>query len=325
MSLDEKWDQFLAGEEEEEERLPEMLSVPEPSTLYISTNTIISYFTGPIPLISTFWRIPIVPYSTPMVGVIKKQLKFNSASEEGKEAIMEQLSAYADTNVHIIHHSEVKGYRDARKISIGICKKDILSKRAKAKNAFYNCFVLILRVLVDDEFREFHVKVFLTGKIEIPGIQVASHLDKITELLTEVLTSIHPQLKYSKHSEQTVLINSNFTCGFYVHRNKLHDLLKYKYRISTVFDPCSYPGIQCKIYYGTEVTPVKQAIGISFMIFRTGSVLIVGKCPEHVIHEVYAYLSRLLKEEYVHIVDTHCTGSKKVKKSKVKKQKLSIR
>ena len=44
-----------------------------------------------------------------------------------------------------------------------------------AKNVFvvvvFFCFVLILRIKINNIFKEFHIKVFNTGKLEIPGIQ----------------------------------------------------------------------------------------------------------------------------------------------------------
>ena len=51
---------------------------------------------------------------------------------------------------------------------------------------------------------------------------------------------------------ETVLINSNFNCNFYIIRNKLHHILKYNYNIHSLFDPCSYPGIQCKFFCNKE-------------------------------------------------------------------------
>jgi hypothetical protein len=39
------------------------------------------------------------------------------------------------------------------------------------------------------------------------------------------------------------------------------------------------------------------------MIFRTGSVLIVGKCSEEVLFVIYHFLKKLLEEEYEHIVN----------------------
>ena len=37
---------------------------------------------------------------------------------------------------------------------------------------------------------------------------------------------------------------------------------------------------------------------MSFMIFRTGSVLIVGKCNEDILHEIYNFLKNMLEEEF---------------------------
>jgi hypothetical protein len=40
---------------------------------------------------------------------------------------------------------------------------------------------------------------------------------------------------------------------------------------------------------------------ISFMIFRTGSVLIVGKCNEDVLREIYDFIKTMLETEYMTI------------------------
>jgi hypothetical protein len=40
---------------------------------------------------------------------------------------------------------------------------------------------------------------------------------------------------------------------------------------------------------------------ISFMIFRTGSVLIVGKCNEDVLLEIYGFIRTMLETEYMTI------------------------
>ena len=101
-----------------------------------------------------------------------------------------------------------------------------------------------------NKIKEFHIKIFNTGKIEIPGIQndniVHKILDKLVILLKET-TNI--EIVYNKNNIQNVLINSNFNCGFFVNRNKLVKILKYNYNIQALYDPCSYPGIQCKFYY----------------------------------------------------------------------------
>ena len=170
--------------------------------------------------------------------------------------------------------------------------------RCKKKGAFYNCFALILRIKHLSAFKEIHVKVFNTGKLEIPGIQSDEMLVKTLELLCDTLRKISIGLEgitWDNSKNSIVLINSNFTCGYYINREKLYHRLKYHYGINSAFDPCSYPGIQSKFYYdhskdrdeqtgiplsGVEKPDKDKITEISFMIFRTGSILIVGMCDE---------------------------------------------
>ena len=107
-----------------------------------------------------------------------------------------------------------------------------------------------------------------------------------------------------------LLINSNFNCGFYIDREKLFDILRFKYKINSCYDPCSYPGIQCEFYYDTKLkinTGVQAETidgtikKLSFMIFRTGSVLIVGKCEEDVLIKIYEFVKTLLEDEFVNV------------------------
>ena len=66
------------------------LTVPEPTPIYISTKSKIAYLQEPVDL-SIFWNIPVISYSTPSNGVIKKQIKFNSKSAEELNVIQERL------------------------------------------------------------------------------------------------------------------------------------------------------------------------------------------------------------------------------------------
>jgi TATA-box binding protein (TBP) (component of TFIID and TFIIIB) len=292
---------------------------PKATDMYISTKTKIAYLNSKIDLKKMFWDIPIIPYYRPTNGVIKKQMKFNSFEKEELELIQNKLKdePYFEENV-IIHINNPSGrieFKDVRKITIGISKKDILSYRCKKKSAFYNCFVIILRMKVGDNFREFHVKVFNTGKLEIPGVQNETIFQQI---LDEVIKTLQPYighgLGYKPNTNETVLINSNFNCGFFINREAFNDILKFKYNIQAMYDPCSYPGIRCKFYYNPDITIqngcqiseenknlYKNIKKVSFMIFRTGSVLIVGKCDENVLIVIYNFLKNILNDEYTNI------------------------
>jgi len=295
---------------------------PTPGDIYISTKSKIAYLNNKIELNDVFWKLPVIKYTTQSNGIVKKQMKFNSTSQEEVDKIKEHLeNEYCVTEQVLTSVTSPSGsknwFKDVRKISVGISKKDIVSYRSKQKCAFYNCFVMILRILIEDKddpeygnFHEFHVKIFNTGKVEIPGIRSDYHLQVVLDnILIHMSPIIGNEITYNGKCD-TVLINSNFNCGFFIQREKLFDILKNKYNIQCIYDPCSYPGIQCKFYYDktkelqngvryhVNVEKNENVVVISFMIFRTGSILIVGMCEEDVLQHVYVYIKNLLVTEF---------------------------
>ena len=295
--------------------------------IYISTKTKIAYLTQPVNIYDIFWDIPVQHYYRRREGVIKKQIKFQTTDPAFIASIKEKLEKQPRCyDEYVIEHIENPNgrimYKDQRKVSIGLCKKDLQSGNLKKKRAFFNCFVLILRInggiaspderAPEDDilYKEMHVKVFNTGKLEIPGIQEDSTLTHVLQLLVSVLRPyLGEELDYIKNRCETALINSNFNCGFYIDRDALFQLLKYKYRMNCNYDSCSYPGIQSKFYYIPERRPDDQNgqqpvsmdmpyYEVSFMIFRTGSILIVGKCNEDILHVIYQFICSILVTEY---------------------------
>jgi hypothetical protein len=360
-SIDDEWDCFLQNEYDDEieydlqtnninyningknYHLTNVTDIPKCSDIYISTKTKISYLNKQdIDIKRIFWDIPILDYSIPKNGIVKKQIKYSSTCKEETESIEQRLANIKCYEEQIIEHIDnpegrIK-FKHQRKISIGTCKKDILSYRSKKKRAFFNCFVIIMRLYddVDDTFKEIHVKVFNTGKMEIPGIQCDVFLEKVLALLVSTLQPIlGGDLAYLPEKNETVLINSNFNCGYYIDRDKLYDLLKYKYRINSNFDACSYPGIQSKFYYDNTLKEANEQTGqqpnhknfdeVSFMIFRTGSVLIVGKCQEYVLYKIYDFIKDILEVEYQNVKcinNIETTSSVKTRKRKIRKKVL---
>jgi len=308
---------------------------PEPTDIYISTKSKIAYLEQPVDL-KIFWDIPVIPYSRPENGVIKKQIKLNSKTPEELSMIQKRIKKELYYDEHIMSHIDNPNgrikFKDIRKITVGISKKDIMSYRSKKKQAFYNCFVMIIRVKLDNLFREFHIKVFNTGKLEIPGVQSESMFEIVLKNIIQILQPFHNYTLSYKQSSDTVLINSNFNCGFFINREILYDILRNKYTIQAIYDPCSYPGIQCKFYYnddvgvqtGVQITTenkhkYKNITEVSFMIFRTGSVLIVGMCDENVLQDIYTFLKALLKAEFKNICQKIITDEDKINKDKKKK------
>ena len=318
------------------------LDIPKCSDIYISTQTKIAYLNSPIKLYEIFWKLNVLDYYKPQDGIIKKSIKINCDTPEEVTDLENNIKKQENIDIHILSQvnnpnaRKVK-FKDVRKIDIGLSKKDLISYRKKKKGAFYNCFAIIMRILYKGEYKEVHVKIFNTGKLEIPGIQFDELLIITLDKLITILRPLtNDSLEYNKDDISTVLINSNFSCGFFIDRFKLYEILKTKYNIIAAYDPCSYPGIQCKFYYNKYN---KEHLGykknneeiqnynkywkeISFMIFRTGSVLIVGNCDSYVLHIIYDFLKKLLFQEYKNIYIKNNTTKKKKAVKKVRKKTL---
>jgi hypothetical protein len=175
--------------------------------------------------------------------------------------------------------------------------------------------------------------------LEIPGVQSEEMFETVLENIITILQPLHTDTLSYKQTSDTVLINSNFNCGFFINREILFDILRSKYNIQAIYDPCSYPGIQCKFYYnndigiqtGKQITSenkekYKDITEVSFMIFRTGSVLIVGMCDENILYEIYHFLKMLLMAEFSHICQKLITdeNDNKHKKKKIRKKIIHI-
>lgn len=329
--------------------------VPECDALNISTKTKALFLNQEVDIQRVFWDIPVIPYWQPTGGVVKKQMKIVCKTPEELDAYMQRLPGltyYREQIIKQINLVNVRRtkFKDERKISIGMSQKDILNARGKKKNAFYNCFALIIRTLYEGQFREVHVKIFNTGKMEIPGIL---HADLLTNIKAQLLALLRPWISpvdFVDNQEcDGVLINSNFNCGYHVNRDVLYEILRSeKYGLEAAYDACSYPGIKCKFYFNNErrADPMSQRgtldpedcvlklseLGklkikyteVSFMIFRTGSVLIVGNCSEAVLTFVYDFLKRLFTEEYARICIDNLDDEAREKKVKPRRRTVDM-
>lgn len=370
MSLNDEWEAFMSSANDEEEEtnataqefdplnpetyvdkrnlhLFENVSPPEPSPIYISTKSKISYLNISIDL-DLFWKIPITPYSSALEGCIKKQAKITSATKEELDEVQNKLANETYVEQFVVCHVEnlngrVQKFKDTRKISVGICKKDLTNK-VSSKQAFYNCLALIMRFKIEGKFREFHVKLFNTGKIEIPGIKTDTIYQYVLDRFIQFIQPFHPDKSiYCKPNNDIVLINSNFNCGFYINRENLIQILKYKYNIQPIYDPCNYPGVKAPFYYNPELNiqtgilpskhddkdknknkdknKDKNIIKVHCSIFRTGSVLILGTCDEIILQEIYEFVSNMLKTEFKYICSSVIDDGNRPKSTKDKKRK----
>ena len=330
--------------------------IPKCQDLYISTKTKVLFLNQPINIQTIFWELPVIEYWKPHEGIIKKQIKIVNKTEDEYNEYKKKLDNayyYTERVIKQINNPQARRikFKDERKITIGISKKDIMNCRCKIKNAFYNCFAMILRFKFEGSFREIHVKVFNTGKLEIPGVLNSQLFDVVKEMIIEYLKPhmTNGEIGFlDNNQEDNVLINSNFNCGFFINREKLYSILRSdKYGIETAYDPCSYPGVKCKFYFNhdigfdpilqngkiiecergmkmSELNDNKKYTEVSFMIFRTGSCLIVGNCSEKVLLFIFEFIKQILKTEYysIHVVNDEQVV--KHKKTKLRKRIIKL-
>lgn len=349
MALDAEWEDFMINGDEAEFNndniFPNKNFKPKFSDIYISTQTKIGFLDDVVDLENIFWKLPIIDYKEAETGIIKKIIKINSQTEDDVIKLEENIKKEKNVSYDIINQintltGNVKKFKDIRKIICGISKKDLINFRKKKKSAFYNCFAVIIRIKYKNKFKEINVKLFNTGKLEIPGIQNIETLNIAIKILLDTIENVSgKKYKYLKNKVETVLINSNFSCNFFINRSNLYNILKFKYNIHSLFDPCSYPGIQCKFYYNKDnienngVCKCEKKCNlnkknkklnkckiISFMVFRTGSILIVGNCDEDIIHIIYKFIVNILKKELFNDTITKKIDTKKKKKKKYRKR-----
>ena len=302
------------------------LEIPTCGNIYISTQTKIVNLNIDIDIYHVFWNLQIIDYNLQTDGIVKKQIKISSFDKNDTKIINDKLlkeNYYKNFDINFIDNPNgIVKYKYIRKISIGYSKKDLCFTKNKQKSAFYNCFVVTLRIF-NKKFKEFHVKIFNTGKLEIPGVQNNEDLEIIIQQIITILKMIINKPINIKNNIETILINSNFNCGFNINREKLYDILINKYNVNAVYDPCSYPGIQCSYYKNTtnNTNNNNNNIKISYMTFRTGSILIVGKCELDLLYEVYNFIKNILITDF-NIIVTSLNQHKIIDTKKKQKKKI---
>lgn len=334
--------------------------------LRISTMTKIVYLNNSniINIDKLFWLLPIINYNSFQTGIVKKNIKINSNSIEYTNEIQEIVDKlHADNTPNfsqtILKKTKKKNvYKQQQIIRMGISNKDIKKKDEKTK-AFFNCIAMFIRIKIDTGFKEIHVKIFNTGKLEIPGIKNNDILYKILYYIVDLLNKLNSnniiispnnKINFIESSIKNILINSNFNCGYFISRENLFDILVHKYNMTTSFDACRYTGMKCKFYYNSikdvqdgicecryhhnnsdntedKLKPcTKKGSGsgigqckiISIMIFRTGSVMIVGNCTQKMLYIIYEHIKKILIDEFNNVNNGGITEDIIKKKSKHK-------
>lgn len=213
-----------------------------------------------------------------------------------------------------------------------------------------------------DLFHEYHVKLFNTGKITFAGVKNDIILQKLFNIVIDMLKIYQPiqfelcSTDVNEYQATLVIVNSNFKCNFCIDQHTLRKIFTVKYNRPCIYNSGNqYTGLRCKYYYdlnksveeqtglyahinGPDVALAKTSgpknrtdkilkypkniVRISYAIFRTGSVLIAGKCNDDILNVVYKHITKILHDEFPYIY----MGPQEIKleKNKTKCKKHSI-
>ena len=205
-------------------------------------------------------------------------------------------------------------------------------KRTKSKNPNKNCFqnqaTLIIAISKD---RQINLKIFRNGKIQMTGLKseeegyIASNtlISKINEIYKQCPTFITSPNKNPYISDLSiVLINSDFSAGFRIKRERLYELL-FKSGMYVSYEPDIYPGVNAKYYWNCsnkeddgicKCSKLCDGKGggngdgdckkITIATFQSGNVIITGARQNIQTQDAYKYINKLFSENMSSIIRT---------------------
>jgi hypothetical protein len=264
-----------------------------------------------------FWHVPVMPYERPSEGVVAKQMRLWLSTPEDESAYATQLRQQQHPDMHVCET------RDGphRFVQVGIYGKQLRVHSRRERKAFAYCFVVYLRWRCGAQFRETHVKLFNTGQIDIPGMDMELTDTRVLHLLWRhvfaphaACTPTHPRLIRGfapPPTQRHMLLNSSFHMGFHIHIEALraalvldvhallfHDTrmtIRCKYVIDAANDQLTTLSADDQwMRLSGRFDSAKYHV-VSCRVFWTGSVLISGACPEPHLTRVAHHLHRFLQ------------------------------
>lgn len=277
-----------------------------------------------------------------------KTIKLND-DEKYKNAKNKEIEEANDKEREANISKKIKNkYVFTRTITVGLCKKEALKtnivskntnskrklKKAKKGGTFYNSFAIWFRILFCNQYQEIHIKIFNTGKIEIPGIKEFEVEQKILTKLKYFLQIItqNNDLEYLNPNGSLVLINSSFHFHYQIKKNVLAAIITEIYGWYVSNDTNSYPGVRC-VYFYDEKLPKNKQTGqpsqefieefkrlskkkslkdfikknkinyklITIIFFSTGSCIINGTFSDEILYFIYDKLCEIFKLYFANI------------------------
>ncbi len=199
----------------------------------------------------------------------------------------------------------------------GMCMEDILHKTSKTKKSFFNQSSLVFRSHLEGlNYKEINIKLFKNGGFQMTGISSE-------EMARKALVSLIEQNKENGIWETTPsiktfvtrMINSDYTIGKAIRRDRLYKILVEEYGLWSSYEPTIYQGVNTKFFWN-KARPVEAPPGIcvcpnpcegggsgykigdckkiTISPFRTGSIIITGAKHIEQLNDAYKFVNEVL-------------------------------
>lgn len=224
------------------------------------------------------------------------------------------------------------------------CNRKNCKPPTKKYKEFHNQKTVLIDIGTKQEPKLKNVKLFINGKISMPGLKLHVEIKQVTDKLIKILKKLHIKIKNNDSKllldendiptmkftdSQSVLINSDYATGFKLSREVIFETLRNEYKFAADYDPDNYPGVNAKFHWNSMnknedtfgLCPcTKECFGngdghgngncriVTIFIFASGKIGISGNC-EQKMSDAYQYINSFLDINFEkvrkHIIETN--------------------
>jgi TATA-box binding protein (TBP) (component of TFIID and TFIIIB) len=209
---------------------------------------------------------------------------------------------------------------------VGESHRDALTNRKITNKSFFNQSTLVVRRAIPGGYKEVNIKLFGNGSVQMTGINSEEFAKETLEWLIQECGKLSetPFTKPPVVNKMNIqMINSDFSLGVPLHSEVIHEILRDRYGLFSIFEKTLYQGVDTKYYYNTsrsrdaipgvcdcEKVCSGQGKGdapgeckrITISIFQTGNIIITGARNMDQIYEAYEFINKVFDKHESEIV-----------------------
>jgi TATA-box binding protein (TBP) (component of TFIID and TFIIIB) len=233
---------------------------------------------------------------------------------------------------------------------IGESHRDALTKRKISNKSFFNQSTLVIRRNNPNGtgWKEVNLKLFANGGVQMTGIISEEFaIESLNWLINHIkVLPIRPFTEDPTINRFAVqLINSDFSVGIPLKRDKLHEIITQRYGLLSLLESTIYQGVNTKYYYNkynTDVSRSGQCIcsgfcqgqgngdgdgqckRITVSFFQTGNIIITGARNMEQINEAFRFVNTFMDDHASEIIRPMPPGTVKKTTTRKKTKKMQI-